>query len=264
MPEGSILGYFLRRDRGVVIGSLLGVIVLAWLYLLQGAGMDMQAMGDMVMPMPMPVAMTVWTPGYFALLVGMWGAMMVAMMLPSAAPMILLYAMIARRRRALGGSIPATGVFALGYVAVWATFSLAATALQWGLDEAALLSPGMKMTSVAAAGILLIAAGVYQWTPLKQACLRQCQSPLGFILGNWREGARGALVMGLRHGLFCVGCCWVLMLLLFVGGVMNLLWIAGLALFILVEKLVPGGLWLGRVAGAALIAWGSATLLSLT
>jgi len=201
MSEVSALEYMLHRDRAVVIGSLLSVILLSWLYLLQGAGMDMQSMGDMVMPR----SMMPWSPGYFALLVVMWAVMMTAMMLPSATPMILLYATIARRRRAQGNTVAGAGVFALGYVVVWAAFSLTATTLQWGLDTAALLSPAMATTSVAAAGVVLVAAGVYQWTPLKQACLRQCQSPLGFILGNWCEGARGALTLGLRHGLFWRG-----------------------------------------------------------
>jgi predicted metal-binding membrane protein len=261
MSGAYALEYVLRRDRTVVIGGLASVVLLSWLYLLRGAGIDMHAMADMAMPM----AMTPWTAGYFALIVSMWGVMMAAMMLPSAAPMILLYTTIARRRRARGDTaVAVAGVFALGYVAVWMAFSLTAAALQWGLDAATLLSPMMATTSIAAAGLVLVAAGLYQWTPLKQACLRQCQSPLDFILGNWREGARGALIMGLRHGLYCLGCCWMLMLLLFVGGVMNLLWIAGLGLFILVEKTAPGGQWLGRVAGAGLIAWGGATLLSLT
>jgi predicted metal-binding membrane protein len=178
--------------------------------------------------------------------------------------MILLYATIARRREAQGGAVAATGVFVLGSAAVWTTFSFVAATVQWGLDAATLLSPMMMTTSIVAAGFVLVAAGVYQWTPLKQACLRQCQSPLEFILGHWHEGTSGALVMGLQHGLFCLGCCWMLMLLLFIGGVMNLLWIAGLTLFVLVEKTAPGGHWLSRVAGAALIAWGGVTLLSLT
>ena len=260
MPVASALEAALRRDRVVVVGCLIGIIFLAWFYLLQGAGMDLRAMGNMSMPMAAPP----WSAGHFMLLCVMWAVMMAAMMLPSAAPTILLYATIARRRRVQGGAVAGTGMFVLGYIAVWATFSLAATTLQWRLDVAALLLPTMMTTSVAIAGIVLVAAGVYQWTPLKQACLRQCRSPLDFVLGYWREGSRGALVMGLRHGLFCVGCCWMMMLLLFVGGVMNLLWIAGIALFILVEKLAPGGRWLGRVAGAALIAWGGLTLLTLT
>lgn len=261
MSETSLLASVLRRDRVIVIGGLLAVVLLSWLYLLSGAGVDMNGMGDMDMAMPM--TRMPWSSGYFALMVAMWAVMMAAMMLPSAAPMILLYATIARRRREQGAAVAATGVFVLGYVAVWLAFSLLAATLQWGLDAALLLSPAMQTSSVALAGALLVAAGVYQWTPLKQACLRQCRSPLDFILDHWREGVPGALAMGWRHGLFCLGCCWVLMLLLFVGGIMNLFWIAGLALFVLVEKTARGGAWLGRAAGAALIVWGGATLLTL-
>lgn len=259
MTGASALEHVLRRDRVLVVGGLLGVVLLAWLYLLLGAGMDAHGMAGMAMPMAAG-----WSPGRFVLTAVMWAVMMAAMMLPSAAPTILLHAAIARRRRrARDGIAAATGVFALGYLAVWAAFSLAAAALQGALDAAALLSPAMATTSVAGAGLVLVAAGAYQWSPLKQACLRRCRSPLDFVLGCWREGTRGALLMGLRHGLFCVGCCWMLMLLLFVGGLMNLLWIAGLALFVLVEKTAPPGRWLGRLAGAALIAWGGATLLTL-
>ncbi len=189
--------------------------------------------------------------------------MMAAMMLPSAAPMILLYATIARRRSERGESATAAGVFAFGYLAVWSVFSLAATALQHELEKAALLSPMMEATSITLAGAVLIAAGLYQWTPLKQACLRYCRSPLDFLLAYWRPGAPGAFLMGLRHGAVCLGCCWLLMLLLFAGGVMNLAWIAGIAVFVLVEKLSPAGHWIGRAAGALLVAWGGATLLAV-
>ncbi len=149
------------------------------------------------------------------------------------------------------------------YVVVWAGFSVAAVALQYGLEGAALLSPMMEATSIVLAGAILIMAGVYQWTPWKQACLRHCRSPLEFVMTQWREGRRGAFVMGLRHGAYCVGCCWMLMLLLFVGGVMNLAWIAGLAAYVLLEKLAPAGPWVGRVAGLLLIGWGIATLFAL-
>jgi predicted metal-binding membrane protein len=192
----------------------------------------------------------------------MWAVMMAAMMLPSAAPMILLFGSIARSRHARGEQASAAGIFGLGYVAVWSVFSVGAVALQFALESAALLSPMMETTSIALAGAVLIAAGVYQWTPLKQACLRRCRSPLEFVLTHWREGRRGAFVMGAEHGVYCVGCCWVLMLLLFVGGIMNLTWIAGLAIFVLVEKLAPAGHWIGRCAGVALAAWGGLTLLT--
>ncbi|MBA3596447.1 MAG: DUF2182 domain-containing protein [Methylibium sp.] len=257
MTAGALVEQALRRDRLLVVFCLLLAIVLAWGYLLSGAGM-MQDMGDMLMPM----SSGPWTPAHAALVLAMWAVMMAAMMLPSAAPMILLYATIARRRSEQGQPANASGAFAFGYLAVWAAFSLAATALQFGLERAALLSPMMQSTSTVLAGSVLITAGIYQWTPLKHACLRRCRSPLDFILTHWRPGTVGALRMGLAHGAFCVGCCWLLMLLLFVGGVMNLAWIAGIALFVLIEKLSPAGHWIGRGAGGLLIAWGVATLLA--
>jgi predicted metal-binding membrane protein len=248
----------LRRDRLFVAAGLLLVIVLAWAWLLAGAGM-MQDMGGALMPM----SSGPWTPGHAAIVLVMWAVMMAAMMLPSAAPMVLLYAAIARRRSERGAAARAlSALFAFGYLAVWTVFSLVATALQFALDEAALLSPMMQTTSIALAGTVLIVAGAYQWSPLKRACLRHCRSPLAFVMTHWRPGAAGALSMGWRHGSYCVGCCWLLMALLFVGGAMNLAWIAGIAAFVLVEKFVPAGHWVSRGAGALLIAWGLATLLS--
>ena len=257
MAGGSIIEAALRRDRIIVISALVAVVVLAWGYLLVGAGMSMHEMGGMPMPRHQ-----LWTPGYVAVVLLMWAVMMAAMMLPSAAPMILLFGAIARLRQPAGNAPADAGVFGIGYVAVWAAFSLIAVALQFCLDQAALLSPMMNTTSKALAGAVLIGAGVYQWTPLKQACLRRCRSPLDFLMTEWRAGRRGAFVMGLRHGGYCLGCCWVLMLLLFVGGIMNIGWIAGIAMFILVEKLAPPGHWIGRGAGVALILWGVAILAS--
>jgi predicted metal-binding membrane protein len=193
----------------------------------------------------------------------MWAAMMTVMMLPSAVQMLLFYDSIAQKRGGRATAIGPTMVFASGYLAVWLGFSTGAVLLQYALDGASLLSPAMQTTSLALAGVTLVAAGIYQWTPLKQACLRQCRSPLDFVLTYWREGNSGAFAMGLRHGLFCLGCCWVLMLLLFVGGVMNFAWIAGIALFVLVEKLAPAGHWVGKAAGLALFAWGGTLLVSL-
>lgn len=258
MGDRAFTGWALRHDRVVVIAGLLAVVLLSWTYLLTGAGM-MQEMGGMLMPM----SMGPWTPAHAALVFAMWAVMMAAMMLPSAAPTILLYGVIARRHTEDRALVTASVAFVLGYVAVWATFSLLAVALQFGLERAALLSPMMGATSIALAGAVLIATGLYQWTPLKQACLRHCRSPLEFIIGHWRAGVGGAFGMGFRHGVYCVGCCWLLMLLLFVGGVMNLAWIGGLALFVLIEKLAPTGHWIGRGAGVLLVAWGTATLLSL-
>src|SRR5687767_6727935 len=211
--------------------------------------------------MAMPSMRMAWSGAYFALMALMWGVMMAAMMLPSAAPMILLHSSIYRRR--MNESTAASAMFVIGYMAVWAGFSILATGLQWMLSYAALLSPMMELSSRALAGILFIAAGAYQWTPLKQACLRRCRSPLDFIMTHWREGLGGSFVMGVLHGGFCLGCCWLLMLLLFVGGLMNFAWIAALAVFVLVEKLSPAGHWIGRAAGVVLAGWGIIALASL-
>jgi predicted metal-binding membrane protein len=250
----------LRRDRILVISSLVSIIALAWSYLLLGAGMSMH--DDMGMPgMPMSQPHVMWTPAYTSLVLTMWAVMMAAMMLPSAAPMILLYGTVSRRRQATASPSAGAGVFALGYVAVWAVFCVVALVLQVALDQAALLSPAMTLNSRWLAGSVLVAAGLYQWTPLKHACLRRCRSPLDFLMTEWREGWRGALMMGIRHGTYCVGCCWMTMLLLFIGGIMNMAWIAGIAAFVLVEKLAPAGHWIGRVAGVALVVWGATTVL---
>jgi predicted metal-binding membrane protein len=251
----SMLEGALRRDRVVVVFALLSVIVLAWGYLLLGAGTSMDEMSGMPMAQQEPT----WTPAYTGVVLAMWAVMMVAMMLPSAAPMILLYGTMANRRQLKGDPAVGAGVFGLGYILVWTAFSLAAVALQIGLDHAHLLSPVMRASRSVAGGVL-IAAGLYQWTPLKQACLRHCRSPLEFLATEWREGRIGALKMGLRHGAFCLGCCWMLMLLLFVGGVMNIAWIAAVAAFVLVEKVSPAGPSIGRITGLLLVTSGGAIL----
>jgi predicted metal-binding membrane protein len=182
---------------------------------------------------------------------------MVAMMTPSAAPMILMFAAVNRRRWKQQVSYVPTSVFLAGYLVVWAAFSVIATAAQWGLHSASLLSPMMASTSPVLGGALLVAAGTYQWTPLKHACLSKCRSPMGFVLNEWREGRWGAFLMGLKHGGYCTGCCWSLMALLFVAGIMNLLWVGAIAGFILLEKVFPGGDRLGRAAGVVLVGWGA-------
>ena len=255
--ETPALEAVLKRDRAVVITGLIAVGTVCWLYILAGAGMEMSAKpGGAMLAMR-----SQWTLGYAALMLAMWWLMMVAMMLPSAAPMVLLFAAIIRKGRAQGGVHVPTGVFAAGYLVAWGGFSLAAATVQWALGHVALLSPMMTTTSVTIDGALLIAAGIYQLTPLKNACLRHCRSPVEFIARHWRPGAAGAFGMGLRHGLFCLGCCWVLMALLFYGGVMNPWWIAGLAIYVLIEKLAPAGPDIGRFAGALLILWGSGLLM---
>ena len=253
----------------MVVTALTAVIALSWAYLLAGAGMCMSAfemtrLAQRGMAEDMPgmamMAPEAWTPGYAILMFFMWWIMMVAMMLPGAAPMILLFAALNRKQRDSGQPHVATSIFALGYLAAWAGFSLIATMLQWGFELTGMLSPLLVGTNVIFCGALLVAAGVYQLTPIKHACLRHCRSPLAFLGTRWRRGARGALRMGLEHGAYCVGCCWFLMGLLFFGGVMNLYWIVGLALFVLFEKIIPAGHWLGYATGVALSVWGAALL----
>lgn len=258
----------LRRDRRLVLLAVAAMSGLAWGYILVGAGTDMPALdmtawptaGNSAMALMAPAA---WTLGYALLMLVMWWLMMVAMMLPSAAPMLLFHAALTRKQRESGSPHVPTAVFAGGYLTVWGAFSLAAVALQWALERTALLSPVMAVTSVALGGLLLVAAGIWQLTPLKHACLRHCRSPLAFVMGHWRPGMAGAWHMGVEHGAFCLGCCWVLMLLLFYGGVMNVYWIAALSLVVLAEKTIPAAHWLARLVGIALIGWGAALLLGL-
>ena len=271
----------LRRDRLVVVIALVAVLVLSWVYVLAGAGMGMSAfeMTRMTQPVgvdsPQPslqgmsmggtavggtMVTGAWTVGYAVVIFFMWWVMMFGMMLPSAAPLLLLFARMMRKEKDKGAPYVPTGVFALGYVIMWAAFSAIATGAQWGLEASGLLSGIMVGTSAVLGAGLLIAAGVWQLTPWKNACLRHCRSPIGFLSAHWRPGRTGAFKMGLVHGAFCLGCCWFLMALLFYGGVMNLYWIIGLALYILIEKLLPAGARIGQLTGVILIAWG-ATLL---
>jgi predicted metal-binding membrane protein len=238
-----------KRERAIVLGGLALITLLAWAYTIYLAW-DMNTM-DMALPQ-----LERWNAIELALLLLMWIVMMVAMMAPSASPMILTYSQALRGNGAQQSVVALTTLFALGYAATWTGFSLLATAAQWALHRAALLSPAMISTSARLSGALLIAAGVFQWLPLKHACLARCRSPLGFLMTEWRQGARGALLMGLKHGVYCVGCCWALMLLLFVTGVMNLLWIALIAVFVLLEKVLPAGARVARVSGILLIAYG--------
>ena len=272
----------LRRDRLVVVIALIAVIVLSWVYVLAGAGMGMSAFEMTRMTQPVGVIDSTqpsmqgmsmggtavggtmvtgaWTVGYAVVIFFMWWVMMFGMMLPSAAPLLLLFARMMRKEKDKGAPYVPTGVFALGYVIMWAAFSAIATGAQWGLEASGLLSGIMVGTSAVLGAGLLIAAGVWQLTPWKNACLRHCRSPIGFLSAHWRPGRTGAFKMGLVHGAFCLGCCWFLMALLFYGGVMNLYWIIGLALYILIEKLLPAGARIGQLTGVILIAWG-ATLL---
>jgi predicted metal-binding membrane protein len=262
----SALEAVLRRDRLVVAGALAIVAALAWAYVLWlAADMDMGGMdmdGFRMIPAGIGImapADAPWGAIEFAFVFAMWAVMMVGMMAPSAAPMLLMYARVGRAGRAEGKPLAATGWFAAGYVLTWIGFSLAATFVQWMVERAALLDSRMASASNLFGGIVLIAAGVYQWTPLKDVCLAQCQTPLQFLMrhGGFRGDVPGCLLLGLRHGAYCVGCCWVLMALLFVGGVMSVLWIAALALLVLLEKVTPFGRWVARVAGVACVAAGA-------
>jgi predicted metal-binding membrane protein len=201
-----------------------------------------------------------WTATEFVVRLAMWAAMMVAMMVPAAAPMTMLYAAVARKAAAQHNPLAPTFVFVAGYIAMWTIFSLVATIAQYALNRAALLSSMMVSTSAMFGAALLITAGIYQLTPFKNACLRNCRAPAHFMSRYWRTGNLGAFRMGLRLGAYCVGCCWILMGLLFVGGVMNLVWIAAIAIFILLEKTIPFGDASGRFVGVAMIVAGALSL----
>jgi predicted metal-binding membrane protein len=236
-PTSRLLSY----DRAIVAGGIASLVALSWLYLFSGAGMD-AGMESMAAP---PLGA----------LVVMWWLMMVAMMLPSAAPAILLYGRV-REIRGDDAAVAPTWVFLAAYLAVWLLFSIAAASAQY-----ALIGPSMALNGRWAISGLLIIAGLYQLSPLKGACLTQCRSPAQFLSRYWHPGTRGALRLGAIHGAYCVGCCWMLMALLLVGGVMNFAWIIALTIIVAAEKLVPRGGWIGRITGIALIAWGAARLL---
>ncbi len=239
-PPGS-------RDRALAVGGLLALSAGAWLYTAHGAGM----LGTTLAPIQ-PLDRGI---GELAGLFVMWGVMMTAMMVPPATPVFLLFLSIMRRRHGVA-PLPATAAFVGGYLATWTGFSALAATGQYTLHAAALLAPDTLRLTPPLAGALLIAAGVWQWTPMKRACLSHCRSPLHFLTAAWREGVGGAFTMGARHGLWCLGCCWLLMALLFVAGVMNLLWLAALSALVLVEKVAPQGMRLGRAWGVLLAAAG--------
>ena len=260
VSDTTVLEAALRRDRFVVVAALVMVMTLAWIWIVLGAGTGTSAVAMTQMAgMPdMDVMMerAVWTPGYAGLIFAMWWVMMVAMMLPGAAPMLLLFARANRSQKARHRPYVPTGFFAAGYLGAWGGFSALAAGLQWGLEQLDLLGPMMTATNYWLGGAILLAAGLWQLTPIKGVCLRHCRSPLSFLAQQWRPGRFGAFRMGLEHGAYCLGCCWFLMGLLFFGGIMNLFWIAGLAGFILLEKTIPMGHWFGRIAGVCFAVWG--------
>jgi predicted metal-binding membrane protein len=242
-----------RRDRVLLLVALIGLCALAWGYMIRmavGTAHGHSGHG-MAAPMVRP-----WGSGDILMAFFMWVAMMAAMMLPIVTPWLLVLSGEKRERDPGATPFGTAGFFLLGYVVVWTGYSAAAAMGQWGLSAAALLSPELAATSPVLGGVLLIAAGIYQWTPWRDACMAHCRSPLGFFMTSWRQGRRGAFTMGVRHGLYCVGCCWALMALSFVFGVMNLLWMAGVTAFLLVEKITSWGPRFGRTAGVILAGYG--------
>ena len=253
----------LRRDRAIVVGGVAVLGALAWVYLvhLQASMTGPHMVGaTMDEGMAMPGAYG-WQVADVLVAFLMWVVMMVAMMTPSVTPMLLTVAKVSQQRQQIPSPPVITAAVFTGYLTAWTGFSLGATLVQWGLQSAARLSPTIISIRPLVEGLLLLLAGGYQFSPLKHACLSRCRTPLGFLLAEWRDGPSGALVMGLRHGLYCVGCCWLLMALLFAVGVMNLLWVALIAVYVLLEKVSPGGSWLSRAVGVLLIGWGIRVLI---
>ncbi len=237
------------RDRWVTGLGLLAVCALAWAAMAwQAATMGVDGPGSSM------TQAGAWTLADAGLIYLMWVAMMAAMMVPATSPMIAAFAAINRRRRDAGNAHVGTAVFLTGYFIAWSFFSVASTGLHWGLEAAGLLTPGMASASPVLSAVLFAAAGLYQWTPLKEVCLNRCRSAVGFVLAEWRDGPRGAVVMGLRHGLFCIGCCGALMGLLFAVAVMDLRWVAAVAVLVTVEKLLPWPRLWRHVIGAGLVA----------
>jgi predicted metal-binding membrane protein len=260
----------LRRDRAIVLAALLGLAALAWAYILWLAsdldmgGMDMA--GFRMIPAGIGImapAILPWTGFEFGLVFAMWAVMMIGMMTPAGAPMVLIHARVARQAASRELPFPPTAWFVLGYLAIWVLFAFAATTAQWAFERASLLTPTMESATGTLAGVILLVAGLYQWTPAKDVCLAQCQAPLAFVHshGGFRRDRGGAFWLGIRHGGYCVGCCWTLMLLLFAFGVMNVLWIAGLSAFALLERIIPAGQLVARAAGVVMVA-GAAWILA--
>ena len=272
MTEQSRLETLLLHDRWVVCAGLVIMSLLAWIYLLSGAGMAMSPL-DMVsfslqphqdagkvMAMPeMNMMPGQWSPQQWLVVFMMWWIMMIAMMVPSAAPMILLYTRVVRHNNnnmTTKHVSPLILFFISGYLFSWLVFSFIATSLQWALERNAWLSMEMVANRGWLTAGILIVAGIYQLTPLKQACLEKCRTPAQFITDHMKSSNIGAMQMGIEHGVFCVGCCWALMLLLFTGGVMNLLWILFLTFIVMVEKIIPSGEKVSVFTGYILVIWG--------
>ncbi len=246
-----------QQDKKIVVSGLFTVAAIGWLYMFYMAW----AMGNMHlidMWMPPHGGVRPWTVWDYFMLFLMWLTMMLAMMTPTAAPMVLMFATVNKQKKLKQQPYAPTFIFLAGYLVAWAIFSIVASAIQWPLHESGLLNPMMNSRSYLMSGGILIVAGLYQWTPMKDVCLHQCRTPLGFLMTAWKDGKIGAFKMGLHHGLFCVGCCWALMAVLFAVGVMNILWVILITIFVLLEKILPISPKLMRtITGLALIIWGS-------
>jgi len=243
---------FLKRDKLLLFLSLVFITAISWWYMFYLAGkMDHSSMQMDMMPQMMK-----WGIIQFLLTFIMWFVMMIAMMVPSVTPAVFIFSNVYQKRAQSEKPVVSSWIFLLGYLSIWLVFSFLATLFQSLLINTALLSPMMKSTSNILGGIILIGCGLFQWSSIKYSCLKHCRSPLDFLMGEWRDGKSGAFIMGFRHGYYCLGCCWLLMLLLFITGVMNLLWVALIALFVLIEKVAPWGIWISRFTGVILVVAG--------
>lgn len=248
----------LLRQRVLLLAALALVVGLSWAYLLWMAADMAVASGAMPEHCAAMPGMTSSSAAYWVWLLAMWAVMAVAMMLPTALPLVLLFGRFWRARNPAMGAGGATAQLVLGYLAAWFVFGVVAGVLQYGLEHAGVVTPVMgKLRSAAAGGAVLVGAGLFQLTPLKTACLARCRSPLMFLMTRWRGGPYGSFTMGLDHGFFCLGCCWALMLVMFVAGVMNLIWMAALTVLMTLEKVVPRGELLARATGVALVVAGT-------
>ncbi len=271
MSEATLTERVLRRERAIVAAGIAVIAALAWCYIVLGAATGMSTLAMTTFAFPPPVRGAVagggWSLAYAAIMLAMWWVMMIAMMLPSAAPAILLHARIVRQAQGRSQATEAAPVpaaaFTAGYLASWLGFSLVATCAQLALEATGLLDSAMMWsTSRWLSAGLLVAAGLYQLSPWKRSCLAGCRTPAAWLARHWRPGRAGAFRMGLEHGLACVGCCWAFMLLLFAGGIMNLVWIAGLSVLVLAEKLAPARLRASEVTAALLLGGGLWTALA--
>jgi len=253
-----------RPERLLIFASLGGVVLLAWAYTIYEARrMNLSGVCECLRMKMSGPDFSSWPTATLLPLFVMWAIMMIAMMLPGAMPMILTFASVSRNRQRLGRAYASASVFIAGYLVIWIAFSVIAALAQWWLHRATLLSGSMAATSTSLGGGLLLAAALFQFTPLKRACLIHCRGPLEFIMTRWREGTAGAFRMGLDHGAYCAGCCWALMALLFVAGVMNVVWIAILTLLVCGEKMLPRRMRGNIVIGVLLAIWGAGVLFGL-